>query len=63
MPEIIDALQELSDRGVDLNTQLEMTDKRSVAAFSALVKGPGMSVSCTMPSATPTAPWTRCTTP
>ena len=41
MPEIIDALQELSDRGVDLNTQLEMTDKRSVAAFSALVKGAG----------------------
>jgi len=41
MPEIIDALQELSDSGVDLNTQLEMTDKRSVAAFSALVKGAG----------------------
>ena len=41
MPEIIDALQELKDRGVDLNTTLEMTDKRSVAAFNALVSGAG----------------------
>lgn len=41
MPEIIDALQELKDRGVDLNETLGMTDKRSVAAFSALVAGAG----------------------
>ena len=41
MPEIIDALQELKDRGVDLNETLEMTDKRSVAAFNALVSGAG----------------------
>ncbi len=41
MPEIIDALQELKDRGVDLNETLGMTDKRSVAAFSALIDGAG----------------------
>ena len=41
MPEIIDALQELKDRGVDLNETLDMTDKRSVAAFSALIAGAG----------------------
>lgn len=39
MPEIIDALKELRDKGVDLNSTLEMTDKRSVAAFAALVAG------------------------
>lgn len=39
MPEIIDALRELRDRGVDLNETLAMTDKRSVAAFNALVAG------------------------
>ena len=39
MPEIIDALKELKDRGVDLNTTLQMTDKRSVAAFNALLSG------------------------
>ena len=41
MPEIIDALQELKDRGVDLNETLDMTDKRSVAAFNALITGAG----------------------
>lgn len=41
MPEIIDSLQELKDRGVDLNETLDMTDKRSVAAFNALVAGAG----------------------
>ena len=41
MPEIIDALQELKDRGVDLNETLDMTDKRSVAAFNALISGAG----------------------
>ena len=39
MPEIIAALKELRDKGVDLNSTLEMTDKRSVAAFAALVAG------------------------
>ena len=41
MPEIIDALRELKDRGVDLNETLDMTDKRSVAAFNALIAGAG----------------------
>lgn len=39
MPEIIDALKELRDRGVDLNSALEMTDKRSVAAFESFLDG------------------------
>ena len=39
MPEIIAALKELNERGVDLNTTLGMTDKRSVAAFNALLSG------------------------
>jgi len=39
MPEIIDALRELRERGVDLNATLEMTDKRSVSAFNALLDG------------------------
>ena len=39
MPEIMDALVELRDRGVDLNETLGMTDKRSVAAFTALLQG------------------------
>lgn len=38
-PEIISALKELKDRGVDLNSMLEMTDKRSVAAFATFVDG------------------------
>ena len=37
--EIIDALIKLRKSGVDLNDALEMTDKRSVAAFSALLSG------------------------
>ena len=41
MPEIIDALQELKDRNIDLSEALDMTDKRSVSAFSALIKGAG----------------------
>ena len=41
MPEIIDALQELKDRGVNLNETLGMTDVRSVAAFNALIAGAG----------------------
>lgn len=39
MPEIIDALVELRRKGVDLNGTLEMTDKKSVAAFNALLDG------------------------
>ncbi len=35
----IPALIELRDRGVDLNTVLELTDKRSVAAFSRFLEG------------------------
>lgn len=39
MPEIIAALRDLNARGVDLNTTLGMTDKRSVAAFNAFLSG------------------------
>lgn len=38
-PEIIAALKECQEKGVDLNSTLEMTDKRSVAAFNALISG------------------------
>ena len=38
-PEIIEALKECQAKGVDLNATLEMTDKRSVAAFNALISG------------------------
>ena len=38
-PEIIAALKECQDKGIDLNSTLEMTDKRSVAAFNALISG------------------------
>lgn len=37
--EIMDALIKLRDSGVDLNTTLELTDKRSVAAFNAFLSG------------------------
>ena len=37
--EIISSLKECTERGIDLNTTLEMTDKRSVAAFNALISG------------------------
>lgn len=37
--EIIDALIKLRDSGVDLNTTLDLTDKRSVAAFNAFLSG------------------------
>lgn len=35
----IDGLVELRDKGIDLNTTLELTDKRSVAAFNAFLSG------------------------
>lgn len=38
-PEIIDALKECNKKGLDLNATLEMTDKRSVAAFNSLITG------------------------
>lgn len=38
-PEIIAALKECAAKGIDLNSTLEMTDKRSVAAFNALITG------------------------
>ena len=38
-PTIIESLKECSAKGIDLNTTLEMTDKRSVAAFNALISG------------------------
>lgn len=38
-PEIIAALKELNAKGIDLNTTLALTDKRSVAAFSTFLAG------------------------
>lgn len=40
-PEIISALKECTEKGIDLNSALEMTDQRSVSAFSALISGAG----------------------
>lgn len=37
LPEVVDGLQRLKAQGVDLNTTLELTDKRSVAAFNAFL--------------------------
>lgn len=37
--EIIESLKECNAKGVDLNATLEMTDKRSVAAFNSLITG------------------------
>ena len=37
LPELVNGLQSLKDKGVDLNTTLELTDKRSVAAFNAFL--------------------------
>lgn len=38
LPELVSGLQELKDKGVDLNTTLQLTDKRSVAAFNAFLQ-------------------------
>lgn len=38
-PELIDAFAKLKAKGVDLNSTLQMTDKRSVAAFNTLLSG------------------------
>ena len=37
LPELVDGLNKLKEQGVDLNTTLELTDKRSVAAFNAFL--------------------------
>lgn len=37
--DIMDAMKKLRDQGVDLNTTLELTDKRSVAAFNTFLDG------------------------
>lgn len=37
LPELVVGLQKLKEQGVDLNSTLEMTDKRSVAAFNAFL--------------------------
>nr|DAR37922.1 MAG TPA: minor tail protein [Caudoviricetes sp.] len=37
LPELVSGLQELKEKGIDLNTTLELTDKRSVAAFNAFL--------------------------
>lgn len=39
--ELMSALKKLDEQGVDLATTLELTDKRSVAAFNAFLKGVG----------------------
>ena len=38
LPELVAGLQKLKDKGVDLNTTLQLTDKRSVAAFNAFLQ-------------------------
>ena len=37
--DIMEAMKKLRDQGVDLNTTLELTDKRSVAAFNTFLDG------------------------
>ena len=37
LPDLVSGLQELKEKGIDLNTTLELTDKRSVAAFNAFL--------------------------
>ena len=37
--DIMEAMRKLRDQGVDLNTTLELTDKRSVAAFNTFLDG------------------------
>lgn len=38
-PELMDGLRQLKAQGVDLNTTLELTDKRSVSAFNTFLDG------------------------
>ena len=37
LPELVDGLSKLKDQGIDLNSTLELTDKRSVAAFNTFL--------------------------
>lgn len=37
LPELVEGLQKLKNEGVDLNTTLELTDKRSVSAFNSFL--------------------------
>ena len=37
LPDLVAGLKKLKDQGVDLNSTLELTDKRSVAAFNAFI--------------------------
>ena len=39
LDDLINGLKKLNEQGVDLNTTLELTDKRSVAAFNTFLKG------------------------
>lgn len=39
LPELVNGLVELRNKGIDLNSTLELTDKRSVAAFNAFLTG------------------------
>lgn len=39
LDDLAEGLQELQERGIDLATALELTDKRSVAAFETFLKG------------------------
>lgn len=37
LPELVDGLKKLKEQGIDLNSTLELTDKRSVAAFNVFL--------------------------
>lgn len=39
LEDLVDGMQELQAKGIDLNTMLELTDKRSVAAFATFLAG------------------------
>ena len=39
LDDLVPAIKKLKDRGVDLNTTLELTDKRSVSAFNTFLDG------------------------
>lgn len=41
LPELIDGLQQLDAKGINLSKTLELTDKRSVAAFNTFLHGVG----------------------
>ncbi len=41
LPELIDGLKQLDEKGINLSKTLELTDKRSVAAFNTFLRGAG----------------------